>query len=917
MAVNAPKNIGAAAPFAKAALEYTLKGWNVLPLPPNKKKSPPSKEDDEQGLGFTGRNGRLATRDDIDAWIQDKRWRKGNIAVRPGNEVTNDGEAYEVIGIDVDDYDEKSGAAHLEELIKTYGPLPNTWTSSARSDGKSGIRWFLTPVGYEYMGKPVLPSTGRASDSIEIVQRVHRYGLVFPSMHPDGMQYRWYDRGQAPDGIHVNDRIPRVQELAVLPERWWKFLTRNGVANAGGAVIDMQSTNAQLRNWQKKRWVDGEDMCDIMTNALNRHLEDVDSASDHHEPLIRAHWSLLRLGAEGHSGWATACHVLEQSWADRVAADQVRSVAETKYEIARSRYGTLRKIKGEYVQYKRKGLEYLETLDPCECRRNWEPPKQRKPPKRPTQYERNEDGNAQHFLHLNRGNVRFVPNYPESQGGRWMLFRDGRWVVDNKETLVRHMFRRVKTRQQRDAQRRLQLAAAAVAAAGGTAAATPAQKAELAEARAWVAFALESGNKARVSNSLAQAQSFPDIALLYEELDNNPMLLPVANGVIRFHTREEVLAGAKPFEWVQDPDVIKHELVTQNTHVPYIPLREQKDHPDAEVREGYKRFWEYMNKFLRSQLGKEAWEYTLKLLGVSILGVNTKKAVFLVGLPHTGKSTLQNMMDHALGDLSIWREPAVFEDTTFKSALAEALSRRVMMVGELGQKHIDAGLFKRITGGDEVSCQLKNINKPVTLKPRCTIISGCNQAPEVPDVDEATKERFVVVPFRHQVTDEERDPNAIDDLPVQCRFAMLATLVEFASRGLVEGVHIVPDELQFETKEFVSSLSELSDFLKETVVPSPPSAWKKYARNDRLDVENPKPRWPDELCLGDRDLYKQYERWCTSNGIAPSEKLSKTKFTRKLKDSGWVQDGSWTANNQRRWLGWSFAPTVARVKRAD
>lgn len=914
--MSAPRHIGSAAPFSSAAIEYTRKGWNVVPLPPHKKKSPP---DD-----VTGRLGRFTTEDDLAEWMDPKAfsevpWHKGNIAIRAGNVVTVDNIDYEIIGIDVDAYDGKHGAEHLLQLEKKYGPLPSTWTSSARDDGVSGIRWFLSPIGYEYMGKPRL-ANGKASDSIEIVQRVHRYGLVFPSWHPDTKgQYWWYDRGVKPDGTNTSSRIPYAKELAILPDSWWKFLTRNGTEATGDQPIDMDMPTKALYLWADKRLAAKRDhSCRQMRMALARQRKSIEESTDHHDPLVRFHWQVYHLGAEGHSHWKQCLALLEKDWLAKVSSDNARSLSEARSEIARSREGTLRKIKGTYDEFRKQGLQFIERF--CTCKSDGPPPlipvstASDIPPSE--HWERNEDGNAEHFLELFKSNVKYVPNHADGVG-RWLVFLEdeNRWVVDSKETIVRNMFRQVKIRQQSDAARLLRDANLAVQAAGGKQAATAAQNAAVVDAGKWVVWANESGNKARVINSLIQATTFPGVSMLFEELDADNMILPCANGILKFHTREERLAGASAFEWIHDPDAIKAMMVTQNTGVEYIPFSQQRKHSDLTVRQNFTKFSRYMNKFLKQHMDHESWTYTLKLLGMSILGVNVKKAIFLVGERDTGKSTFQNMMSSALGELAIWREPRIFEDSNFKSSLAEALSRRVAMVGELGERHMDASLFKRITGGDEVSCQLKNINKPVTLRARCTIISGCNSAPDVPHVDDATKERFVVIPFKHQVTRAEKDPNAQDDLMLHCKVPLLAMLVDYCQEAIMSGVNEIPAGLQLETNAFVSGLSDTGDFIADCLVRLPDSEWEKYARKDiGLDMANPKPKWPNDLTVGDRKLYAEYKAYCQRNGMEP---LPKNKLTRRLKGDGLVQDGSFNAEKERRWIGVVFAKGVARVDRAE
>lgn len=189
------------APFRFYAHIYYEKGWNPIPLPHRMKASPP--------VGFTGASGKFADENDIDDWY--KIYKKGNLALRHGKCVTVEGRLYETLGIDVDDYGQKTGGAELLALEGKFGRLPDTWTSSARSDGVSGIRHFLVPPGFAYRGK--------ASDSIEVIQRSHRYAIVFPSWNPDcDSIYRWYAPGVKPDGVNYveNDYVPNVSELAVL-----------------------------------------------------------------------------------------------------------------------------------------------------------------------------------------------------------------------------------------------------------------------------------------------------------------------------------------------------------------------------------------------------------------------------------------------------------------------------------------------------------------------------------------------------------------------------------------------------------------------------------------------------------------------------------------------------------------------------
>lgn len=182
-------------PFASAVTSYLDAGWTcVFPVPVADKYPPP--------VGVTGADGRDPDRAQIDAWIRTHgSW---SIAIR-----LPDG----VIGIDVDQYDKvksdgsvvkKRGAEQLTALEEKLGPLPPTWISTARQP-PSGVRLYRVPEG------SYRTSLG---DSIEVIQRHHRYIVVAPSWHAGAeAPYRWW----SPDGLVV-DKVPFVDELPWLTD---------------------------------------------------------------------------------------------------------------------------------------------------------------------------------------------------------------------------------------------------------------------------------------------------------------------------------------------------------------------------------------------------------------------------------------------------------------------------------------------------------------------------------------------------------------------------------------------------------------------------------------------------------------------------------------------------------------------------
>ena len=171
-------------PYKTGAPLYRDAGWTgVLPLPPKKKSPPPT--------GYTGWNGKDPSPKMIETWCNETVGdfqAASNIAIH-----MPDG----VVGIDVDHYNGKTGGTTLRKTKQELGPLPDTYISTSRDDGVSGIRWYRVEPGLRW-------PTGPGKD-IEFIHKGHRYAVVWPSIHPKTekavqvVRPLWY-RSDAPGG---------------------------------------------------------------------------------------------------------------------------------------------------------------------------------------------------------------------------------------------------------------------------------------------------------------------------------------------------------------------------------------------------------------------------------------------------------------------------------------------------------------------------------------------------------------------------------------------------------------------------------------------------------------------------------------------------------------------------------------------
>lgn len=345
------RQFGESAKPYRSARAYRRRGWAApLPLPPRRKEHPPT--------GYTGRGARYPDAAQIDKWVGTRS--TGNICLRMG-QVTVDGTEYDTIGIDVDDYTDgdktKQGGEQLAVLEAELGPLPKTVCSSARTDGRSGIRFFLARQGHLYRGK--------AAADIDIISPGYRYAVVYPSYHPDGGRYRWYPPGRRPDGRHPSAQIPRAETLPLLPDAWFAFLTRGGIVDEP-VPIDADSTNDAIYDWARDVLPSANaEPCAQMRKRVDYWLGQIATDPSSHDKIKDAHWNVLRLAAEGHVGWRAAVAEVEKVWRDDVLARRKRSRSAVESEIRRSKLTALRKLKATVDQHARIGLAYI--APECAC----------------------------------------------------------------------------------------------------------------------------------------------------------------------------------------------------------------------------------------------------------------------------------------------------------------------------------------------------------------------------------------------------------------------------------------------------------------------------------------------------------------------------------------------------------------------
>lgn len=242
-----PKN-----PYQSAAPGYFKFGW-VDAIPMNGK---PGQGKLPGVSGFTGYEGKPVGYVQMMEWVESYMGGR-NIGLRMPEHV---------VGIDVDDYDGKTGGKSWAAAVAALGEPPATYSTTSRGpDQQARIRLYRLPIGRTpYRG--VEKEFGkRFGEDVEIIHRGWRHIMVYPSIHPTtGAVYRWYDQ----DGLVMVRSAPAVADLPELPEAWVDFLTKTA-ATAGGSDVYDESTTEE--GWTPARARAAMDRKLAEIRAVDRH----------------------------------------------------------------------------------------------------------------------------------------------------------------------------------------------------------------------------------------------------------------------------------------------------------------------------------------------------------------------------------------------------------------------------------------------------------------------------------------------------------------------------------------------------------------------------------------------------------------------------------------------------------------------
>lgn len=715
-----------------------------MPLPVGEKFPPP--------VGYTGQKGRSATSTEVESWITRKG--DGNIALRMPPTL---------IGIDVDNYDGKAGARTIEEAEERWGKLPDTWRTTSRTDGISGIRLYRTEAGLAW--------PGQVGPGVEICRWDHRYVIVSPSIHDKtGEQYHWFSpsgertTGDAAEGVEWE--FPELDDLPALPAAWEEGLT------SGKTWVERDEEDLdpkEVESWILDR-PDGAP-CEKMQRTLDMWLTKVSAAGEDggaHDAARDGTWALIRDAAAGHSGLKQALRKVMLAAKEALKLRRSGQTFATEWASIKAR--GVRKVAAEGP---------TDEDDPCVMGEVSRAPRVRNRGSEGMDFERDDIGNGQRFALQWRDQVRWVP-----ARNRWYIWRDRVWEPDDD-----HEITRMATKTVREMKKEAEYIEDAK------------------EKAAFFKYVRTSSSEAKINAMLSMSRSNKGITLPAERFNADRSQLVCTNGTL-------VLPLEFSGESVRKIPSVQEHYNTIHTGTEWNPSVESPEwtkflerfQPDPEVRAWLQKLAGY------SLLGSNPRRLMVAAIGDTSTGKSTFAEALAGALGEYAGSA----------NMTIFRDN---QDDKARPDLIRVLPMRFIYAEEASRSwHLHPDQIKRITGGTPITARAMRSDIYVDSIPAFTPWLVTNHAPTIEGADAALWRRIVVVPFDVQIPKTEEDARFRESLGSPSgRAAILAWLVAGYEAYLADpdALQSIPVGAMVANAKFRAEVSDLAVFLNDVCQTGP------------------------------------------------------------------------------------------------
>ena len=465
-----------------------------------------------------------------------------------------------------------------------------------------------------------------------------------------------------------------------------------------------------------------------------------------------------------------------------------------------------------------------------------------------TLVDRTDVGNMNLLAKLTSGDLRFIP-----ETRTWIFWDGSRWVPDPQSVRAQKEALRVsqkyldelKELRQQEIESELQ---------------GPDLKYLQKEILALAAWIRSCRSKKNIEAMLVLATKDARFVLGHDQLDTDPWLFGVANGVVDLRT------GAIKVE-------ARDDYVTKRSPYDYDPRASAPlwQRVIAEITG--------VNGADVSLVPRPALQmYVHRLCGYLMTGVtNEHKIFFMVGEGSNGKSLLMEAQSDVMGSYVAIIPAAVLMEGRYDSdperptpAIRKLAGARLALASESkDDARLDVAMVKRHTGDRFLTArglQENGITFPVTHK----LVLLTNNKPAIPTKDNATRGRIHMIPFDAQ-WNRPGLPDPDPELPTGDKGlgdalrtegpGILNWLIQGAVAYHTDGLQ-PPKEVADMTREYLQGVDPFKEWFAEFELA------------------------PVDQGIGATDLLNVYKQWCTAQGHGSGADCSAKSFADKLSKCG-------------------------------
>jgi len=354
--------------------------------------------------------------------------------------------------------------------------------------------------------------------------------------------------------------------------------------------------------------------------------------------------------------------------------------------------------------------------------------------------------------------------------------------------------------------------------------------------------AISAHTLARIEAMVKLATSIPGMSVAASELDADPYLLGVRNGVVDLKTG--TLLSAQP-----------NMLLTKQCNADFV------DDPTCPL-------WiKFLNEIF--QYDAETIRTVQILLGYTLIGeVLDEILIICYGFGANGKSVFNNVISSVLGDYAQAAPSSMLkvrrsDDSSPRNDLAGIKGSRYLSFNELqAGDRLDEQVIKAIAGREAISARFL-FGEFFSFKPTFKGWVRTNHRPIITGDDDGIWRKICLIPFSRRFTADEQDPQLEKKLLAE-RDGILGWILEGVRDYLNTGITLSP-RIKAEVNAYRKESDVMGEFLEEKTRPTPQGK------------------------IEQRDLYRRYHYWCEENGL---KHQSKKSFSQRLKERGYPEGKS-------------------------